>query len=187
MTFHQNTHIIVFKKINNYWSYSMHTAANPISRTANGVSPFTIEEDSMPRKVISCIPLIGIFFSASQENSLANQISCIPRVGMFFSPSQENSLVNQIINTTKKTNLLKLVELINIKNQYKVTNVVRNLLTVVLVMTGIANGFFGGIFALSSIILHIGMAGQNIYKISQNKQIVNELQATGYRQGMQVT
>lgn len=130
----------------------------------NSVPPLAIEENSTLLKAISCIPLIGIATSLFQEISLAHKI-------------------------TQVADAPRLIELINVKNQYKVANVVRNLFTAALIVAGIALGIIGGTFAFGAVLTlaHVGMAGLNIYRIHKNSQVVSELQTTGFRTGMQIT
>lgn len=84
------------------------------------------------------------------------------------------------------TDAPKLIELINVKNQYKDANIVRNLLTATLIVAGIALGIFGSTFGLVFAGVHIAVAGFTIHLINQNNKIVNELQTTGFRHGMRV-
>lgn len=127
------------------------------------ISTLAIKEDSILLKAISCIPVVGVVFSLFQETSIADKI-------------------------TQTSDPTRAIELINLKNQYKIANVVRNLFTAALIATGIALGILSGSFAFGAVLIsaHVGMAGINICQIHQNNQVVNELQTTGFRMGMQV-
>ena len=142
----------------------MSAIANSLFRSSYSASHIAIEENSTFLKAISCIPMIGIFPSMFQEISLADKIN-------------------------RTADVPRLVELINIKNQYKIANAVRNLLTAALTVTGIALNLFSGFFALAAVLtcLHIGLAAIHIYRVNQNNKVVNELQTTGLRPGMLIT
>jgi hypothetical protein len=134
--------------------------------------PTFIEENSLLTKALSYIPLIGIIPSVIQQNSLANKIS-----------------------STRESP--KLIELINVKNQYKIASTVRILLTAALIIVGIAFGILSGPLAFGMIgspllsgtistILLTGVVGFNIYGIHQNNKFINELRSTGFREGVRV-
>lgn len=137
----------------------MSTAANPLSRASNSVLPIVIKENSTFLKAISCVPVVGIVVSLFQEISLGRKI-------------------------TETKDPAKLIELMELKNQYKFANAVRNLLTSVLIVAGIAFGYLNGTFAVSAG-LYIVFAGLHIYRINQNNQLINELRSTGFRPGIQ--
>lgn len=153
----------------------MSSVMNFFYGAANRVPSTGIEEDSTLLKAISCIPVVWPLFSFIQENSLAEQIT---RTG---DPS-------------------RLIELINVKNQYKILRVATSLFITALLVSGIAPGIIGFVaFGLSAPIvsasptwlyivtaLYIGAVGVEIYRINHNNQIVNELQTTGRRPGMQI-
>lgn len=146
------------------------TATHGLGIPASNPQPIVIEENSLLMKALSYVPLIGFISSLIQERSLANKI--------FITAEAP-----------------RLVELINVKNQYKIANAVRNLLTAALIVAGIAFGIFSGPLAFGiigspllsgtiSTILLTGVAGLNVYKIHQNNAVINELQSTGVRLGM---
>lgn len=120
-----------------------------------------IEEDLIVLKALSCIPILGAFLSV-----------CV-----------EFSLVKKLENTTS---VPKLIELINIKNQYKIINVGRNMLTVALVIAGMAYGII-----VKGVLTKIFLAGLligiaiNLYGIKKNNQLIKELQTSGLKAGMQ--
>jgi hypothetical protein len=147
------------------------TATHGLRMPAGNPQPIVIEENSGAMKVLSYVPFIGIIPSLIQENSLGKKI----------------------INTTE---VPRLVELINVKNQYKIANAVRCLLEAVLIIVGIASGILSGPLAFGilasspllagviSTILLTGIAGLNIYNMNKNNKIIVELHSTGFRPGM---
>ena len=130
------------------------------STLASNVLPVAIEEHSPLLKAISLIPLIGIIPSFFQEISLAKKIK-------------------------QSSNVLRVIELINIKNEYKVANVGRNLITAALILNAIGLGIIRASATFLAFV-HIGVAGLHIYLINQNKQVVKELQKSGPRPGMRI-
>jgi hypothetical protein len=140
------------------------SATTGIYGASGNVSSFAIAEDSIFLKAISCIPIAGAICSLFQEISLSNRI-------------------------TQTADVPRLIELINLKNQYKTINAARNLLTAALNVTGIALGIIGGTFAFGAAItlVHVALAGLNIHQINQNNKAINELQTTGVKVGMQIS
>lgn len=139
------------------------TAAYVSGISSSKPQSIVIEENSLLMKVISYIPLIGIIPAFIQEVSLANKIF-----------------------NTSATEVPRVIELINIKNQYKIASAVRNLLTAALIVAGTAFGILGGALVSSAVptVTLIGLAGLHIYKMSQNNKLITELQSTGFRRGM---
>lgn len=132
----------------------MNPIANPLAGAPNGVSPIVIEEDSTFRKVITCLPIVGAISSILAEFSLADKA----------------------IQT--RGNRLQLIELIKVNNQYKMADVVRSLVSIALVVAGIA---LKALPTTSSplIAIEIGLIGLFIFRMDQNNQLMSQLQTAG--------
>lgn len=137
------------------------SAVGSVLETEDDLQPFAIQENSILLKAISCIPIFGIIISASQEISL----------------------IEKIKHTDKAP---RLIELIQIKNEYKAANITRNLLQAAFVVTGIALGFFSCGLGASMTGVFLALSGIHAYTIYQNTRVINELQSTGFRPGMLV-
>lgn len=116
-----------------------------------------IPEDSIYRKLLACIPIMGIIPTVINERSLRKKI-------------------------TQTKDVTSLVKLISIKNHYKISSIIRESLSFALVASvalkilGAATGI--GMIMASGIIVGncIALYAYGIYK---NKQQINELQAHG--------
>jgi len=108
-----------------------------------------IIEDSLFYKLCSCIPLLGIIPSSIRENSIQTAIA-------------------------KTTNVPRLVELIDLKNQYNLCSSIRSILTVVV-------GIFGGMPLFSISLFFLIPAAIHFNNITKNNRIITELIHTGYR------
>lgn len=115
-----------------------------------------IAEDSLLRKIIACIPLLGIISSVKNELSLKGAIN-------------ENKDPQRIIRR------------IEVKNHYKIASIMRELLTLALVVAIVASGILSvgtnisiGIIVTAAVITacFVGVYG---YKIHQNKQSIIKL------------
>lgn len=139
--------------------------ATPVQMTMGALpvppQPITIEENSTIMKVLSCIPLLGIIPATIQDRSLALKI-------------------------TLEENASRLVELIKVKNQYKVANIVRNVITIALMVAGIALGLLSvGLGTVCASLLALAV-GFYVYNIHENNKVINILQTTGVRPGLKV-
>ena len=105
-------------------------------------------EDSIWRKLAACIPVIGYYFSITNQRSLSEKI------------------------TTWKGNETK-AQLIFVKNHYKYATIVRNALTVAAV-AGL--GFSTAVPAVAA--LAVSSSVYNVYAIVKNRQLANELSAS---------
>jgi hypothetical protein len=123
---------------------------------------FVIKENSTLMKVLSAIPLLGIIPTYIQENSLGSKIEL-------------------------SADAPRLVQLIEVKNQYKVMNIVRDLLSIALAVAGVAFGVLtaaGGGVCLGIFALSIGV---NVYRITENKTVIDILQTKGFVPGLVAT
>lgn len=82
----------------------------------------------------------------------------------------------------------RLIKLIEVKNHYKIGAMVHQLLVIAIFTTLIATGVIHGVAGITImgvlIAVILGALGYNLYKFYQNRQIVNELRATGFRPNM---
>lgn len=134
----------------------MSAATNFLYGTSRTHPAIFIEEDSTPLKALACIPIIGAAVGYFQERSLAEKI-------------------------TQTTAVPRAIELITVKNQYKVTGIVRGLITIAWNVAGIAFRIFGvysGAIGALLLIVNIGGIAQHAYYIYQNNQAIHELQTT---------
>jgi hypothetical protein len=123
--------------------------------------PIVIEEDSTLMKVLSCIPLLGIVPAIMQDKTLGLKIFLTDDVP-------------------------RLVELIKVKNQYKVMNVVRDVISLALIITGLAFGVLSVISCITLGILAISIV-LNISRFYENKTVIHILQAKGFVPGLAVS
>lgn len=110
-----------------------------------------IPEDSIYRKLLACIPIIGIIPAFINERSLSEKI-------------------------TKTKDNARIIKLINIKNHYKISSIIRESLSVALVVVSVALAILG-----SSTGVGIAMIGGcciafHAYEIYKNKQLIKDLQ-----------
>lgn len=108
-----------------------------------------IPEDSIYRKILACIPLLGIIPTVINERSLATKIK----------------------TTLEPTRLIKLI---SVKNDYKIASIARILITVALIVSAAAYGVFSGM-GLVTAILGCCLA-VHAYSIHKNKQAIIRLQ-----------
>lgn len=137
---------------------------NPIAAGAAANAPFLIPEDSIVLKVLACVPAIGNFVSVVSYFSLKTKL-------------------------LQPTTIPHTIELIRVKNDFIVADIMRNMFFVVLLVSQIALGVFSGgwlvVPVLGAIFFTI-IALVHLIQINQNNKIIRELQATGYRAGMAV-
>lgn len=131
------------------------------------------------------IPMNSQSILIEENSAVMKAISCIPLLGLIPSYIQESSLERKITNTLGAP---RAIELINVKNQYKAANVIRNLLSAALTIAGIAFGILSGtlVSGAVSIVIFTGLAGLYIYEIKHNNKIITDLQSTGIRPGIRV-
>ncbi len=114
-------------------------------------------ENSLCRKLLACIPIIGIYASQINENSLDKKI--------LYSPSKK-----------RKTTLL------SIKNHYKIASIAREILTIASVITFVAFASLStstGIFLVVGAGFLNGRAAQNHYlQIFFNEKKITKLKTS---------
>lgn len=124
-----------------------------------------IPEDSIFLKLLSCIPLFGIIPAVINECSLQKKAQ-------------------------QTEDPARLIKVINVKNHYKIASIARKLLTVALIITGVALGVLtGGLgigVAIGAAIIGSCFVSIYSYRIHKNKQLIHELQTTGFRPNMYV-
>lgn len=108
-----------------------------------------VPEDSIFRKLAACIPVIGIYFSVTNQRSLVKKI------------------------TTWEGNKTK-AALIYVKNHYKVASIVRNILSVALVTSTVALSSLVPVVIPLAMVSNTCKA----YAIYKNRQLSKELQNT---------
>jgi hypothetical protein len=131
-----------------------------VPRQDTASQPIFIAEDSALFKIISCIPLLGIIPSMLMELSLAEKI-------------------------TKTDDAEHLIRLITIKNSYKEAQVVRNLITMALMVAAFATGILGPLGLILAAV-HAGLAGTKAHRINQNKEVISHLKRNGFQSGFVV-
>lgn len=111
--------------------------------------------------LLACIPIIGIIPSFIMESSI-NKI--IADIGFGY-------ILHRTERITKVNNVIKLIR---IKNHYKISSIIRDFLSVVLLVSVVAcNVLVVAMIEGSSLIGHT----RRIYK---NKQLIDELQRDGF-------
>lgn len=113
-----------------------------------------LPEDSIWRKLLACIPLIGIVSSVINERSLKAKIAATA------SPQQ-------------------ISDCIIVKNHYKISSIIRECLTVALVVTSVALTVFALPIGLGLIagagFIGAGFVGYHSYALYKNKQLIHQL------------
>ena len=125
---------------------------------------------------------VGRSFVIGEDSTLSKAIACVPLVGTVYSFFQEASLVKKLNRTMDAP---EMVALITVKNHYKVANIARTLLSAALVVGWMALGVLRSNYVLA-VALYAGIAGINLYQRDQNKRVIEELQANGFRIGMRI-
>lgn len=119
-------------------------------------------ENSIFRKILACIPLLGIIPTIINEDRLRAKIQ----------PEKDSAT---------------LVTLIEVKNRYKVASIIRGLLSMALLVTGIATGIFGSLglgLAICGLIVAGCCISEYAYRIHKNKHIIEILQKTNKLSGL---
>lgn len=134
-------------------------------------------------KLIQRGAFVTILPSIPEADPTVLKLSYIPLIGTISSGFQEVSLAKRFTQTADAP---RAIEVIKVKNRYKVASAVRNLVTAALLVAGMALGILGEAFAFGAI-LAIGLAGIHIYRINKNIKVIKELQSTGLiRPGMRI-
>lgn len=118
--------------------------------------PIAIEENTTLKKILSCIPLIGFLPSFIHEKSLKAQIKL-------------------------SNNVPRMVELLKVKNQYKVMNIVRDFINIALIICGFAFGILGTAFCGICLGIYAIDILFNVERLSENKVAIHTLQARGFQ------
>lgn len=137
---------------------------SPIAAGAAANVPFQIKEDSIVLKVLTCVPIIGIFVSQSCYTSLKTKL-------------------------LQKVTVPHMIELVRVRLDFQAIDVVRNILSVVLLVELIARGVFSAgllVLAVPGIVIFALLALGHIVECHKNYKIFSELQTTGHRAGMVV-
>lgn len=111
-----------------------------------------IPEDSLLRKLLTCIPLVGIIPALINERSLEIKIS------------------------KPETNNYK-AKLVTIKNHYKICSVIREILSLALIVNQIAVSAFNWPIGICAGIIAVSSVAFNVYGIYKNTKLINDLQA----------
>lgn len=131
------------------------TISNDLIKTNWGeiikIIDIDIPEDSIYRKLLACIPIIGI----------------IPTV------LNERSLREKIAKTKESTHFVKLI---NVKNHYKFASIVRKLLSIVLIVACVALPLLSWPIGIAAGVVGSGFIAFYAYGIHKNKQIIKTLQ-----------
>ncbi|HSX11408.1 MAG TPA: hypothetical protein VLF94_06825 [Chlamydiales bacterium] len=125
-----------------------------------GLSPArtNIAEDSIGMKALCCLPLVGSIVTVFQEKSLAKQLE-------------------------GTADPVRVVELIEVKNDYKKAAVVGDVATVALLVAGIALGVIGHVIFSIIIGLRVISAAIRIFDIHKNNVAIDEVRSTGVAVG----
>jgi hypothetical protein len=132
--------------------------------------PFTIPEDSIFRKAVTCIPFLGVAFQIANDLSIQNKCFTYTHSG---TPIDNN----------------RLIYMLNVKNHFNVAFLVQTILTIACMAAVVALGIFGSYMAIPAILLgglFGGIAGLCILDIYQQRKIVTYLQVNGYQSGMKL-
>lgn len=110
--------------------------------------------------------------------------ACLPIFGTFIALYNERSLTTKISETNDSD---KVIRLITIKNYYNIASIVREILSIALIVAGIALAFLlspignmiliGSGIGVSVAMISTGCVAFNAYKINKNNQIINNLQS----------
>ncbi|MES2273676.1 MAG: hypothetical protein V4487_05755 [Chlamydiota bacterium] len=123
------------------------------------------------------------FYHDALENSnLIKALSCVPVFGEFVSRMVQFSLQSEI---AKSEILAETIELIQITNEYKSADIARRILSVVILIIGLALGALPGL-QLLCIGIMIGTIAWSAHERNKNCELITELQTTGFRDGMRV-
>ncbi len=133
---------------------------------------FSFSEDSLALKIFTAVPVFGL----------------IPRS---FAIPKLDQKINRVLNRDVFTDNEKVIQLVQIKNDYLTADIARNLLTTAFLIIGLAMGLFtGGIFIAVIVGLAIGLSLVNasicIEKAAHNKAAIEEIRETGIRSGLEI-
>ncbi|HAB98948.1 MAG TPA: hypothetical protein DCE71_03915 [Parachlamydiales bacterium] len=108
--------------------------ATSLKGTSQGPSaflpePYFISEDSLSSKIASCIPVLGCFISYAEKENLNLKIKKLI-------PSGEREY--------SAGNVLRAIELMKVRKDYLVADLGRDLLSLVIIISGLALGVFSG-------------------------------------------
>jgi hypothetical protein len=120
----------------------------------------------------------------AEDSTCLKTICCIPFYGAISSSFVEASLRQQC-NQTRVEPIL--IEIIHIKNQYKIASVIRSLFTIAVLIAAVAYKIIPAtLFFTICIGVHIAMTASQLCTRNQNIHLIKELETTGYRAGMKV-
>jgi hypothetical protein len=128
--------------------------------------PFSIEEDSVILRAVACVPIIGTVVSLRIETSLNEKMK---------------------IEKNEST----VIELLEIKNQYKVANMIRNLITIAVVVSLLASRIIPLTIANEALAggcvgILVAAAGISFHQRNVNMKTIREIQTTGYTPTMRI-
>src|SRR6185312_7006614 len=130
----------------------MHMAAVAHPELALGNREPICPEDSSFRKGISYIPFVGLICGWFQELSLAEQIS---------QPQPRE----------------KMIELLSVKNDYKLAQVANCLISIAILIAGVALSFFLFSEVTSGIGFMVVYGGMSLYGLNRNSESIERLRA----------
>jgi hypothetical protein len=117
------------------------------------------------------------------DSKLKLALSAIPLFGSLVTMYYEGNLERELKETTDAPRLIKLLE---VKNRYKAVAIGRDLITLALSVAAVALGVMSlGVGSVIGAVAFGGFAALGAYQIYKNRQLVKELQNSGFRQGMQ--
>ncbi len=139
------------------------TSLTPISRCDSLYrEPISIKEDSNLLRIICCTPFLGTIASIFIQLSLDEKWS-----------------------STKNEPLM--IELLHIKNQYKVADVIRNLINVAIMVASIAYKIIPlTSFQVAWISLLLTASALSMHARSENMKVISEIETTGYKEYMKI-
>ena len=106
------------------------------------------------------------------DNPIMKGLSCVPLVGSFIRIFADTAIDSQIARTK---NASRLIQLIDLKNDYHVCSMARSIMTVTLPVFW---NFLGIIWILISVAHH--------WAIRENHNVIRELANTGYRPDLKI-
>lgn len=111
------------------------------------------------------------------EHSLSLGLSCIPYIGYIWSCFAQYHLGKQIVEVREPR---LLIEIINLKNQYKVASAIGFLLIVASKVAELSSDFLGRFISVGDFRCLCFLLGvRELYQIYRNKQTMHQLQAHG--------
>lgn len=120
----------------------------PFRSVSGTITDGDIPEDSIYRKLLACIPIIGAISTFFNERSLSAKIMCS------YDPD-------------------RIVRLINVKNDYKIASIIRELLSLTTIVTRVALSHLSLSVGIGTGIALIGCIAFHAYGIYKNKQITD--------------